>query len=279
MDLITKYMTLILGVSVVIIIIKVGLKPLQPKMANATWLRWTVFAVYVLLGMVLGLAMAGVMRWAVSLQGPAAIGGQLGAIVSLVLGWHAILMLVRLIRDVADGKPDKEAMQGALWIPALLPAGFAAAWGLIEKSFSGPPNLGTGLVAAIMAAHTIAYCVMITKAALKPSKHLKWWKWFCVPVNLVGGLVAVALIVYVDNALSDHVPGQVMFGLRLILGAVGVGLFLRALYDIADKQPDEYVRRALLVGLPLVYLWGSGFVQWISTTATSGADLIPGVSA
>lgn len=279
MELLERYAPLIIGVAVVLILLKVGLKELEARMGGHTWLRWVVFAVRVVLGLVLAYALSGILRWLTSLEGPAAIAGQMGAIISLILGWHAIYLLVGLTRDVADGKPDKDAMKGALWIPALLPVGFVAAWGLIQQAFSGPPDLGTGLVAAIMAVHTVAYCVMITKVALKPSKHPKAWRWFCVPVNLLGGLVAAVLVAYVDNVLSDHLPAGLMAALRIIFGTLGVAFILKALADIADRQPDQHVRRALLAGVPLVYLLGSGAIAWISDSATSGVGLLPGVSA
>lgn len=263
---------LVAGVGVAIALHVIGVKALAPKTSQHPAALWTAFAVEAIAGLVLGVALYRVMSWLTSLSGAGAVLGAIGSIIALTLGWQAVKMLVAMFRDLADGKPDAEARKAALWVPTLIPAGWAAVVGLV----SNPRGLGGGIVAAIMGAITLGYCFSIIKEALKSKKHQKAWLWFAAAVSLLAGLVLITLIAYIDDALSNWLSGGAMGSLRVIGGAIGAALGVAAIADFVDKRPDEHVRRFAMFGLPLLYLFGSLMAAWLGDNASSGLDLISG---
>ncbi|WP_431881983.1 hypothetical protein [Micromonospora chalcea] len=271
MDFLSNPWALVTGVGVAMALHVLAVKVLAEKTSKKLPL-WAAFVTEVVAGLILGVALFQAMKWLTGLSGAGAVLGAIGSIVALVFGWQAVKMLVAMIRDVADGKPDKEARRAALWVPTLVPAGLAAVTGLV----SNPRGIGGGIVAAIQAGITLAYTLSIVKETIKAQKHQVPWRWFAAAVSLVGGLVLIAAIAYIDGLLADYLSGNAMLALRLIGGAVGLAFAIAALADISDGVPEKHVRKFATFGLPLLYLFGSAIIAWASKNASSGLDLISG---
>ncbi len=264
----------IIALFVVVILLAVGRKPLLGKTRGSKPLMWVAFAVTALCGLILGFALRGVMAWLIGLDGVAGLAiGAVGALVACWAGWHAVGMLVDLIRDVADQTPDEDARKAALWIPTLLPAGAQAVWSIVTN----PRGLGTAITAIIMAAITVAYVGIVNKKALQGRTAAKAWKWFAAVVSLLGGLVAVPLVLYLDGWLGQIAPAW-QTGARVITGTVGVALGVAAVVDIADKVPDQHVRNFLRFGLPTLIAFGAVAVGFITSGATNGGEVLNGVA-
>lgn len=261
----------------VIIMLTVGRAQLLPAVRNSTPLLWLAFVVTVACGLVLGWALSDVVSWLTHLSGGAgAVLGSIGALIALTLGWHAAYLLVALIRDVADKKPDEEARKAALWVPLFLPAGWSGVWGIV----SHPRGLGTGVVAAVMAGITIRYVHRIVKAALAGKTGKKAWQWFAAAVCLLGGLVMIPLVTYVDTQAShwSALPAWGLTMARIVLGAVGLALLIAACVDIKDRVPDEAVRAFLSYGFPVLTLFGLLAVGYFGGHAHDGLQILTGVS-
>jgi hypothetical protein len=262
---------LVLGV---IVLLTVGRSKLIPKARSSGLALWTAFIVTVICGLVLGYALHGVVSWFTHLHGHGAVFGYLGSLIALTLGWWSVEMLVHLIRDLADGRPDGDARRAALYLPMFLPAGWAAVGGLI----SHPQSLGAGIVAAIEAVITVVFLHMINRSALAGQNHTKAWRWFLVPVNLLAGVVMVPLILFADATLARYVSGPVMAGSRILGGVFGLALLVAAIADISDRIPDRHVRTFLAFGLPLLFLFGSLAVAAVHGGADNGLQLVLGAS-
>ncbi|TDC02070.1 hypothetical protein E1091_01545 [Micromonospora fluostatini] len=265
---------LVIGVGGVIALRTLGVKALEPKTSSSRMVLWVAFAVEALCGLLLGAALYQVTRWLTSLTGRGEILGAIGSIIALTFGWHAVKLIVVLIRDLADGKPDKDARHAALLVPTLLPPGFAAVAALV----SNPRGLGGGVAAAVMAGITLYYCLSISKLVLGSQKHKVPWKWFALAVHVLAGLVITTAVVYIDGLLAEWLSPGWMLAVRLVGGFVGLGLAIAAVADIADKEPDQHARRLAAFGQPLLSLFGSAAIAWINTNANSGLDLITGVA-
>jgi hypothetical protein len=275
MGSITNHLPEITAVIGVIILLNVGRSKVLPKIRGSHHpgiALWITFAVTVVCGLMLGYALHGVISWMTHLHGGGSFFAYVGSIIAMILGWQSVLMLVALVRDLADGRPDEDARRAALLLPMFLPAGWAAVSGLISQ----PQHLGAGLVAAIMATITLVYVHRINGAALSGTNHRNAWKWFLVPVNILAGLVMIPLILFVDATLGHHIPGQYMAALRILGGLTGVGLWIAAVADITDRMPDKYVRAALAYGLPLLFLFGSLAVTVVHGGAGNGLQLLLG---
>ncbi len=254
----------------VIAILTLGRAKILPKVRSSKFLLWVAFVVTAACGLVLGWALTGFTAWATGLT---AVGGfSIVGIVAVLLGWHAVAMAIDLIRDVADGQPDEDARKAALWIPTLLPAGWAAVWQIA----SNPRGLGSGITAAVMAAITIGYATIISNKAVKGKKGKTAWLWFAAAVCLMGGLAATPLVLYVDGWLATTVGGGWLALFRIVAGAAGIGLGLGALADITDKRPDALVRAFLQFGLPLVLAFGAIAFSALSGGASNGAEFLTG---
>ncbi|MEU1761212.1 hypothetical protein [Micromonospora sp. NPDC005652] len=272
MDFLNDPLALATGVGVAIALHVLGVKVLAEKTGQSKLALWAAFVTEAIAGLILGVALFQAVRWLTGLSGGGAVLGAIGSIIALTLGWQAVKMLVAMIRDLADGQPDKEARRAALWVPTLIPAGWAAVTGLV----SNPRGIGGGIVAAIQAAITLAYTLSIVKETIKAKKHQVPWRWFAAAVCTLAGLVLIAAVIYIDGLLADYLSAGVMVAVRLIGGAVGLGFAIAALADISDGVPGAHVRKFAVYGLPLLYLFGSAIIAWASKNASSGLDLISG---
>jgi hypothetical protein len=240
--------------------------------------RWATFAIMVLAGLCRAVGMVPVVGWLTGLGTAGGFGaavGNIGAIVTLAFGWHGVAMAISVARDLADGVPDEEARKGALWIPTLLPAGAAAVVGLLQN----PQGLGRGITAAIMGLITLVYVFMIVKRALAAQKHQTFWLWFAFVISLVGGLVMVPLIAYMDTAIvQGFLPGALQAAVRVIAGVFGVCAIGAGIWDIVcDGVPNKYARAAATYGLGLTFVFGGLAIAAISGNATDGASMLNGV--
>lgn len=272
MNFLTTNVNQIVAVVGVIAILGLGRSKILPKVKGNDFLLWTAFAVTVFCGLILGYALAGLTGWLVTRT---SIGGfSIVGLIAVWMGWQSVAMLVDLIRDVADGRPDDDARKAALWIPTLLPAGMRAVWDIVTS----PTGIGSGITAAVMAAITIGYAGHIANKAIRAKKAKTAWLWFAAAVCAVAGLAAAPLVLYVDGWVATTFPGWVS-ALRIVGGLVGVGLLIGALADIADKVPDQWVRRFLRFGLPLVLAFGAVAVTTLFGAAGNGAEILTGVTA
>lgn len=270
MEFINNNLEQLAAVLGVVAILTLGRAKILPKARGSKFLLWVAFVVTAICGLVLGWALSGLAAW---LTGITSIGGfSIVGLVAVWLGWHAVGMAVDLFRDVADGQPDEDARQAALWIPTLLPAGWAAVWQIA----SNPRGLGTGITAAIMAGITIAYATIISNKAVKGKKGKTAWLWFAAAVCLMGGLAATPLVLYVDGWIAGAAPAGWLWGFRIVGGFIGVGLLIGALADITDKRPDALVRSFLKFGLPLILAFGALTVGFLADGATNGAEFLTG---
>lgn len=274
MEFIQNNQAQIIGLLAVVVLLSVGRKPLLGKTRGSKPVMWVAFAVTALCGLILGFALRGLMAWLIGLDGIAGLAlGSIGALVACWAGWHAVGMVVDLIRDVADQTPDEDARRAALWIPTLLPAGAQAVWSIVTN----PRGLGTAIAAVIMAGITVVYVGVINKKALQGKTASKAWKWFAALVSLLGGLVAVPLVLYLDGWLGQIAPTW-QTGARILAGTAGVALGIAAVADIADKQPDKHVRAFLRFGLPTLIAFGAVAVGFITSGATNGGEVLNGVA-
>lgn len=240
--------------------------------------RWATFAIMVLAGLCLAVGMVPIVGWLTGLGsagGFGAVVGNIGAIITLAFGWHGVAMAISVARDLADGVPDEEARKGALWIPTLLPAGAAAVVGLLQN----PQGLGRGITAAIMGLVTLVYVFMIVKRALAAQKHQTFWLWFAFVISIVGGLVMVPLIAYMDTAIvQGFLPAQFQTPVRVIAGVFGVCAIGAGAWDIVcDGVPNKFARAGATYGLGLTFVFGALAIAAISGNATDGASFLNGV--
>ena len=268
----TNYLQ-ITGVLAVIILLTVGRAKILPGVRSSPLLLWLAFAVTAVCGLILGWALVDVMAWVTSRPSLfGAVIGSIGAIAALILGWHAVYLLIGMIRDLADKTPDGMARRAALLVPTFLPAGWTATWGIV----SNPRGLGTGITAAIMAVITIVYAHLIVREALKAKTAPKAWRWFAALVCLLAGLVMIPLLVFADAQAAEHLAGKLMTSIRILAGVAGIALLVGAVKDIVDRIPDALVRAFLAFGVPLLFLFGAAAAAWLSGNAESGFELLTG---
>ncbi len=240
--------------------------------------RWATFMIKIIAGLCLAVGLVPVVTWLTGLGGGggfAAIVGNLGAVITLALGWQGVAMLISVARDLADGVPDEEARKGALWIPTILPAGGAAVVALVQN----PQGLGQGITAAVMALITIMYVIMIAKRALSAQKHQTFWLWFAFVISIIGGLVMVPLIAYADTVIvQGFLPAAFHTPVRVITGVVGLCSLGAGAWDIiCDGIPNKYARNAAVFGIGLTFVFGGVAVATISGNATHGAAFLSAV--
>lgn len=263
----------ITAVLAAMILLAVGRGKLLPKVKNSPFLLWVAFIVTAVCGLVLGWALADLVSWVTDL--PSLLGsavGSIGAVIALILGWHAAFLMVALVRDVADKQPDEDARKAALWVPTFLPAGWSAAWSVA----SNPRGLAGGIAAALMAVITIAYLQKIVSAALAGKNGRKAWKWFAAAACLLAGIVMIPLVVFLDAQASSWLPAAFVTAGRVLLGVTGIALGVAAFADITDKVPDAYARAFLAYGVPLLFLFGSLGAAAIGGGAENGLELLSG---
>jgi hypothetical protein len=273
MKWIENHLDQIVGVLAVAIILTVGRAKILPAVKRASWLMWVAWAVTVACGLVLGWALLDLVRYLTGLGSLAGSAlGSIGALVALALGWHGVYLLIAMIRDLVDRTPDEDARKAALWVPTFLPAGVAGVWGIVTN----PQGLGTGLTAAAMALITLIYTHLIINAVLKGKTGAKGWKWFAAGVCLLAGLTVTPLLLFLDGLAADHLPGQWLVAIRVLIGVTGLGLAIAALVDIADRIPDKCVRAFLRFGLPIVITFGALAVSFLTGHAADGGAVLTG---
>jgi hypothetical protein len=264
----------ITGVLAVAILLGVGRSKILPAAKGNRPLMWIAWLVTGFCGLMLGWALYGLVGWATSLGSTfGAVIGSVGALIAFILGWHGAYLAIALIRDLADKTPDDDARKAALWIPTFLPAGINAVWGVV----SNPRGIGTGVLAAIMAAITVVYAHMIVTAALKGKTAAKGWKWFAAAVCLLAGVVMLPLVLFIDGVAADQLTDKQLLAARFLAGILGFALLIAACKDMfADKQPDGYVRAFLRFGLPLLLAFGTIAVTTSTGQASDGGKILTG---
>lgn len=239
--------------------------------------RWASFIVYIIGGLALAWAMVPFVQWLIGFgnrSGVGALVGNLTAIVTFALGWHAVAMIVSVIRDLADKTPDHEARSGALWIPTFVPLGIASVFGLLQN----PQGIGQGITAAIMGIITLIYAGMIVKRCDAARDHKSKWNWFAFAVLVLAGIVIIPMVAYADTALISKLPGAVTVIVRTILGLAGLGLVIAGIADLwVDRSPDKFARTGARVGIALVVVFGGIAFSAITGTTADGASFLNGV--
>lgn len=271
----------LLGVAVVLILLIVGRKPLLTLVKENKFLLWLAFVVTALCGLILGWSLQDVASWVTGL--PGTLGGvvaSIGAILAVLAGWWAIELIVKLVRDVADGTPDDDARMAALWVPTLAPAGLAAAWGIVQN----PRGIGTGITAAIIALISLVFLRKTVKACLAARKHEIPWKWFAVAVCVLAGVLMIPLLAFADSQIAQHAPDPWPTIFRVLVGAVGLALLIAAAVDAVPKKakgekqmvPDKYVRAFAALGVPALFLCGALAVGFVSDHAEEQGNILVG---
>lgn len=248
-------------------------KKVIPKMRHkerGSHARWGSFIIYVIAGLALSVAMIPFVRWLIGFgahAGVSAVVGNVTAVASLALGWHAVAMLVSVIRDLADKTPDHEARTGALWIPTFFPIGIAAVLQLV----SNPDSVGRGIAAAAMGVITLIYAAMIAKRADAASEHKSKWNWFVFAVYVLAGLVIIPMFGYANSSLIGLLPGGLADIVRVVLGLAGIGLIVAGIADIwIDRVPDAYARAGARFGIGMTSVFGPGAAVVIGTSIAAG---------
>lgn len=250
----------------------------KKKERGGPFARWTAFGLYVLGGIALAIAITPVIRSIVSFGGGAGFGavvGNLGAIVALALGWQSIAMMVSVARDLFDKVPDHEARSGALWIPTLAPIGGSAVVQVVQN----PQGLGQGLTAAAMALVTLVYVYQIVKRMDAAQGHKNIWNWLAFGVCVLGGLVLVPLIAYVDTVvIAGWLPGSAVLIVRIAVGLIGLVLMAGLVYDIwCDGEPNKKARAGAVAGLGITIVWGGIAFGAMTGAWGDGASFLNGV--
>lgn len=233
--------------------------------------RWFAFGMSLLAGLLIAVFTIPLMLWIGKLGGLGVVAASIGTIITVLLGWQAVYLIIAAIRDLADKTPDEEARKAARWVPTFLPVGGTAIATLVSHPRADGFGLGVNLLtSAIVSAITVGYTFKIFKACDLGKNAKKGWKWFCAIAAGLAGCIHVALINYLDGVLADLVPGAWMNGIRVIAGVAGLVFLVCGLVDFfKDGEPDKYVRRAGVFGIPLVTLFFSLGVALISDSAHS----------
>lgn len=234
--------------------------------------RWASFVIYIISGVALAIAMVPLVIWLIGKLG--SVGTFFVGTATLALGWHAIAMITSVIRDLFDKVPDHEARTGALWIPTLVPVGFAAVVALLRN----PQGLGQGLTAAAMALVTVLYAYMIVKRMDAAQEHKNKWNWAAFAVLVLAGITVVPLYAYADTALISHLPGPIATLVRVVVGLLAVSALIAGIADIwFDSVPHKFARAAAVFGLPGVLVFGG--IAWTAITGATqdGASMLNGV--
>jgi hypothetical protein len=271
----------LVGVLAVVILLTLGRKPLVERSGESKFLLWLAFVVTAICGLTLGWALHDLAAWVTGL--PGTLGGvvaSIGAVLAIIAGWWSIELLVKLIRDVADGVPDDDARKAALWVPTLAPAGLTAAWGIVQN----PRGIGTGITAAVIALVSLIFLRKTVKSALAAKKHEIPWKWFAVAVCVLAGLLMIPLLAYADSQVARHASGDVSTAFRVVVGVVGVALLIAAVADAWPKKakgektivPDGGVRTFAVLGVPALFLCGALAVGFVSDHATEQGNVLVG---
>ncbi len=258
-------------------------KPLVARVKDHKVLLWFAFVVYLGCGLALGAGLFAVMAWLTGLTGT--LGGvvsSVGAIIGVIGGWWGFSLTAKAARDLGDGVPDNEARRAALLVPTLGPACFAAAWSIVKD----PTGIGTGITAAVIALVSLLFLFGISKSVLKAQKHTLFWKWFAVVVHILGGILMIPLVAYIDAQVAK-LGGDWSLAFRVSVGAIGLGLLIAGIADAWPKKdkgetkpvPDIWVRTFASFGVPALFLCGALALGFIVDHGTDQANLIVSGSA
>lgn len=244
-------------------------------------LLWFAYIVSGFIGLLLGASLYALTRYLTGL--PGTFGGvisSIGAILAVIGGWVAMVMLVRMFRDLGDGKPDGDARAAALWVPILAPACLSAVWNIVTH----PRGIGTGVTAAIIALISVIALHTVVKSCLKSTKHQLFWKWTATAICLLAGVLMIPLVAFADSQVAKYASADVLTVFRLILGAVGLTLLIGAAVDAWPKKskdektivPDKWVRAFMAFGVPVLVLFGALTVGFATDRATEQGNVLVG---
>jgi hypothetical protein len=233
--------------------------------------RWFAFGMNAVAGLLLAVFMIPLMLWVGKLGGLGVVAASIGTVITVVLGWQAVYYIIAAAVDLMDKTPDEQARKAARWVPTFLPVGGTAVVSLVTHPRADGFGLGVNvLTAAIVSAITMSYSFRIFKECARAKNGKVGWKWFAAGVAFLAGFIHVALVNYLDGILADFIPSAWMNVIRALLGLTGLVLMVCALVDIfKDHEPDQYVRRAGVFGIPLITLFFSLGVALISDHANS----------
>jgi hypothetical protein len=268
--------------------------------------RWTALALSVLGGLLVAVFMIPLLRIVTSLGTLGVLPAAIGAVFTVLIGWNAVYLIIAGAKEITGKKPGDESRKAARWVPSFLPIGGAT----VITMLAHPQAHGFGLAvntvtAAIVSAITMGYTFKIFNfvhgggrggmagaAATGGGRDLggsgggaggmsrggkgraAGWNWVTTVIAFLAGFIHIALINYADAVAADHIPGGWMTAIRLA-GAGGVFLMLCGAVDLLrDHIPDGYVRRAGVFGVPLVTLFGSLAVSFVSDHANSTIQLL-----
>jgi hypothetical protein len=245
------------------------------------FLLWFAYVVSAFIGLLLGASLYALTKYLTGLSGTfGGIISSIGAILAVIGGWIAMVMSVRMIRDLGDGKPDGDARAAALWVPILAPACMSAVWNIVTH----PRGIGTGVTAAIIALISIIALQAVVKSCLKSTKHPLFWKWTATAVCLLAGVLMIPLVAFADSQVAKYASSDVLLVFRLVLGAVGLTLLIGAIADAWPKKaqnektivPDKWVRGFMAYGVPVLVLFGALTVGFASDRATDQGNVLVG---
>jgi hypothetical protein len=265
----------------VTLILLAGTRKVIDRAKEHKVLLWFAFILRGICGLVLGAALYEFTKWLTGLSGTfGGVVSSVGAVIAVIGGWWSLTLLVKLIRDVADGVPDEDARKAALLIPTLAPACITAAWSIARH----PTGIGTGITAAIIALISLLFLRNIIKSALASTKHQLFWKWFAVVVSGLAGILMIPLLAYVDAQIAAHTSGNVLTAFRVIVGVAGVALLIACIADAWPKKekgektivPDGGVRAFAALGVPALFLCGALAVGFVSDHATEQGNILVG---
>jgi hypothetical protein len=244
-------------------------------------LLWFAYIVSAFIGLLLGASLYALTKWLTGLSGTfGGIISSVGAILSVIGGWLAMVMLVRMFRDLGDGKPDGDARTAALWVPILAPACLSAVWNIVTN----PRGIGTGITAAVIALISVVALHVVVKSCLKSAKHQLFWKWTATAICLLAGILMIPLLAFADSQVAKYANADVLLLFRYVLGAVGVMLLIGAIVDAWPKKskdektvvPDKWVRAFMAYGVPVLVLFGALTIGFASDRATEQGNVLVG---
>ena len=271
----------ILGVIIAAILL-IGRNFAVTRVNDHKVLLWFAWVVSIIIGLIFGASLYALTKWITGLSGT--LGGivsSVGAIVAVIGGWWSMVLLVRMFRDLGDGKPDGDARAAAVWVPTLAPATLSAVWNIVTN----PRGIGTGITAAIIALISIIALNVVVKSCLKATKHQLFWKWAATAISLLGGILMIPLVAFADSQVAKYADNpNVLYMFRGVLGAVGLTLLIGAVADAWPKKskdektvvPDGWVRAFAAYGVPLLFLFGALTVGFMSDHAQDQGNVLVG---
>lgn len=263
------------------LILLAGTRKVVDRARDHKVLLWFAFILRIVCGLVLGAALYEFTKWLTGLTGTfGGVVSSIGSIIAVIGGWWSMTMLVKLIRDVADGVPDEDARKAALVIPTLGPACLSAAWAIARH----PTGIGTGITAAVIALVSLLFLRSIVRSALSSAKHQLLWKWFAVAMSALAGILMIPLLGYLDAQIAEHTAGHWSEAFRVLVGVTGVALLIACIADAWPKKdknektivPDGGVRAFAAIGVPALVLCGALAVGFVGDHAEEQGNILVG---